>query len=157
MSEKHITAEQWRLISDSCAASHPNEACGLFVGKSWDDAKLVLMENIQDRYHERDPQRFPRTSRTAYLMHPLKLMEHVEQGGGLLAIWHSHCEVGAYFSDEDVRVALGGGDAPLWPGTAYIVMSCRNKQVDGAKWFEWDAAGKTFAGRDIPLSIIRPA
>src|SRR6185312_11145454 len=123
MPEKNITAEQWRLICESCTASYPNEACGLFVGKSWETAKLVLMENIQDRYHERDPQRYPRKSRTAYLMHPLKLMEQVEQGGGLLAIWHSHCEVGAYFSDEDVKVALGGGDAPLWPGTAYIVMS----------------------------------
>lgn len=149
--ESRITPEQWRLISEACSASYPNEACGLFVGKSWDSFELVPMENIQDAYHARDPQRYPRQSRTAYLMHPLRLMEHVERGGGLLAIWHSHCEVGAYFSAEDVKVALGGGDAPLWPGTAYLVMSCRNSRVDGAKWFEWDGASKTFLERDVTL------
>jgi proteasome lid subunit RPN8/RPN11 len=146
-----ITTEQWTRIAAECAASYPNEACGLFVGKSWDSFELVSMENVQDRYHERDPQRYPRTARTAYLMHPLRLNEHVERGGGLLAIWHSHCEVGAYFSDEDVKVALGGGEEPLWGGTAYLVMSCRSRRVDGAKWFWWDAASRQFQGRDVAL------
>lgn len=155
MSESHITPDQWRHIAEACAASYPNEACGLFVGANWDTAELVPMENIQDRYHERDPARYPRTARTAYLMHPLRLMEHVERAGGLLAIWHSHCEVGAYFSDEDVKVALGGGEQPLWPGTAYIVMSCRSRQVDGAKWFDWNAAEKSFHGHDIALPAAK--
>ena len=152
--EQHVTPEQWQQIAASCAASYPNEACGLFIGRSWDAAELVLMENIQDKYHSRDPERYPRTSRTAYLIHPLKLMEHVERAGGLLGIWHSHCEVGAYFSDEDVKVALGGGDAPLWPGTAYIVMSCRSQRVDGAKCFEWNSAEKAFEGREISLPAL---
>jgi proteasome lid subunit RPN8/RPN11 len=152
--ESHITPTQWASIAAACTASYPNEACGLFVGKSWDAAELVPMENIQDAYHSRDPVRYPRQSRTAYLMHPLRLMEHVERGGGLLAIWHSHCEVGAYFSAEDVKVALGGEDAPIWPGTAYLVMSCRNRQVDGAKWFEWDPIAKAFPGRDVVLPAL---
>ena len=153
--ESHITTEQWQQIADRCAEAHPNEACGLFVGTSWDDARMVLMENMQDKYHSRDPERYPRTARTAYTMHPLKLMDEVERAGGLLAIWHSHCEVGAYFSDEDVRVALGGGDAPLWPGTAYIVVSCRSRKVDGAKWFDWSPDAKTFNGRDLSLPTLR--
>ena len=153
--ESHISAETWQLIADRCAESHPNEACGLFVGRSWDDARMVLMDNMQDRYHARDPERFPRTSRTAYTMNSLKLMDEIERGGGLLAIWHSHCEVGAYFSDEDVRVALGGGDAPMWPGTAYIVVSCRSKKVDGAKWFDWSPEQKTFVGRELSLPLLR--
>ncbi len=151
MSEEHITAVQWKQIKEAAGASYPNEACGLFVGANWDSAELVAMENVQDRYHERDPVRYPRTARTAYLMHPLRLMEHVERAGGLLAIWHSHCDVGAYFSAEDVKVALGGGEEPLWPGTAYIVVSCRARMVDAAKWFDWDAQTKTFHERDIAL------
>jgi proteasome lid subunit RPN8/RPN11 len=152
--EQHITAEQWRQIAQRCAESHPNEACGLFVGPSWDAAEMVLMDNMQDRYHERDPERFPRTARTAYTMHALRLMEHVERGGKLLGIWHSHCEVGAYFSEEDVRVALGGGDAPLWPGTAYLVVSCRSQQVDGAKWFDWSPEQHKFVERDLALPAL---
>src|SRR3954463_10040128 len=101
--ESRITAEQWQKIYAACEASYPNEACGLFVGTSWDAAELVAMENMQDAYHARDPVRYPRESRTAYTMHPLRLNEHIERGGGLLAIWHSHCEVGAYFSSEDVK------------------------------------------------------
>jgi proteasome lid subunit RPN8/RPN11 len=155
MSEAHITADQWRRIEEASKASYPNEACGLFVGATWDNAELVPMENVQDRYHDRDPVRYPRTARTAYLMHPLRLMEHVERAGGLLAIWHSHCDVGAYFSSEDVNVALGGGEEPLWPGTAYIVVSCRAGGVDGAKWFDWNAGERTFHGRDIALPAAK--
>ena len=149
--ETHITPEQWKQIADACSAAYPNEACGLFVGRAWDAAELVAMENLMDRYHGLDPDAFPRTARTAYMMHAQKLNAHVERAGGLLAIWHSHCEVGAYFSEEDVRAALGGGHTPLWPGTSYIVMSVRNRLVDGGKWFDWDAVRGTFEGRALPL------
>lgn len=145
--------EHLTRIAEIARAGYPNETCGLIVGKSWDDAQLVEMDNVYDRYHERDPQRFPRTSRNAYMMHPLKQMQAVEEGGGLLAIWHSHCDVGAYFSDEDVAVALGGGEEPMWPGTAYLVVSCREAGVDAAKVFVWNASEKTFSGDDVPLAL----
>jgi proteasome lid subunit RPN8/RPN11 len=151
--ESFVTPEQWLRMTQECALAYPNEACGLFVGQSWSAAELVPMENMQDRYHARDPARFPRTARTAYYMHPLRLSEHVDRAGGLLAIWHSHCEVGAYFSDEDVKVALGGGEEPLWPGTSYLVLSCRARKVDGAKWFAWDSATRKFLGREVTVPV----
>lgn len=143
--------EQLREIRDAAQAGYPNETCGLFVGRDWTQARHVAMENIQDRYHARDPERFPRTARTAYLVHPLRLLEQVEAGGGLLCIWHSHCDVGAYFSEEDVKVALGGGEAPLWPGTSYLVISCRHGRGDGAKLFTWAADRHAFTGVDVAL------
>jgi proteasome lid subunit RPN8/RPN11 len=143
--------EHLRRIVELSRASYPDEACGLLVGRSWEEAALVELENLQDRYHARDPDRFPRTARTAYAMHPLKLNDAVEQGGGLLCIWHSHCDVGAYFSDEDVRVALGGGEGPLWPGTDYLVVSCRADGVDDLRLFRWDAAGRRFEGSPLRL------
>ena len=73
---------------------------------SWENAELVLMENMQDRYHERDPFDIRRTASNRLTMHPLKLNDAVDRAGGLLVIWHSHCEVGAYFSEEDVRWRL---------------------------------------------------
>ena len=136
--------EQLHRIVELARAAYPDEACGLFVGRSWDEARLVELENLQDRYHARDPERFPRTARTAYTMHPLRLNEAVDEGGGLVCIWHSHCDVGAYFSDEDVRVALGGGDEPLWSGTDYLVVSCRAEGVDDLKMFRWNAAQSRF-------------
>jgi proteasome lid subunit RPN8/RPN11 len=145
--------EHLRRIAAIARLAYPNEACGLFVGRDWSDARLVEMENLQDRYHERDPVRFPRTARTAYAMHPLRLGEAVESGGGLLCIWHSHCDVGAYFSDEDARVALGGGDEPLWPGTDYLVVSCRASGVDALELFQWNAASRLFEGSAWPLPV----
>lgn len=143
--------EHLKDIIEAAEAAYPNEGCGLIVGRSWDEARLVPMENVYDRYAAKDPERFPRTSRTAYLMNPLKLMNAVEEGGGLLCIWHSHGDVGAYFSEEDVKVALGGGEEPLWPGTAYLVVSCRQGRVDGAIHFEWRPESRTFEGAGIPL------
>lgn len=143
--------DQLRLIVQRAEAAYPNEGCGLIVGRAWADARLVETENLYDRYHQRDPERYPRTNATAYLIHPLKLMQAVEEAGGLLAIWHSHADVGAYFSAEDVRVALGGGDAPLWPGTAYLVVSCRQGRVDALKRFDWDPVAHVFAETQVPL------
>lgn len=143
--------EHLSRIIDIAKAGYPDEACGLIVGKSWDEARLVEMDNVYDRYRERDPERFPRTARTAYMMDPLKQMKAVDEGGGLLCIWHSHCDMGAYFSDEDVEVALGGGDEPFWPETAYLVVSVRNGEVDAAKVFLWNEATRHFDGEDVPL------
>lgn len=143
--------EHLRTIIARARAAYPNEGCGLIVGRTWDAARLVETENVYDRYAQRDPERYPRTSRTAYLINPLVLMREIEEGGGLLAIWHSHADVGAYFSDEDVRVALGGGDEPLWPGTAYLVVSCRGGEVDGLKRYDWNPEQRRFDETEVPL------
>jgi len=147
-----LRLDQLARIVSLARDAYPNEACGLVVGRSWDEARLVELENQQDRYHARDPVRFPRTARTAYAMHPLKVSEAVEAAGGLLCIWHSHCDVGAYFSEEDVRVALGGGEAPLWPGTDYLVVSCRAHGVDDLQLFRWEPSGRRFVGAPVGLS-----
>ncbi len=146
-----LCSDHLRRIVELASAGHPNEACGLVVGRSWSEARLVELPNLQDRYHARDPERFPRTARTAYAMDPLALSRAIDEAGGLLCIWHSHCEVGAYFSEEDVRVALGGGERPLWPGTVYLVVSCRQGLVDGARLFSWSDAAGAFEGREVAL------
>lgn len=143
--------EHLARIIEITKAGYPDETCGLIVGKNWDEAKLVEMDNVYDRYAKADPERFTRSARTAYMMDPLKQMKAVDEGGGLLSIWHSHCDMGAYFSDEDVAVALGGGDEPFWPGTSYLVVSCRANGVDAAKVFEWNAETRTFDGQDVAL------
>jgi proteasome lid subunit RPN8/RPN11 len=61
----------------------------------------------------------------AYEMDPMaqhRAWTSIEDAGEeMLAIYHSHPPVGAYFSEADMRQAYLG-DALAWPGTLYIVV-----------------------------------
>ena len=52
-------------------------------------------------------------------------------------IYHSHCDVGAYFSDEDKRAATPFGE-PLYP-VDYLVIDCARAGVRGARLFRFQA------------------
>lgn len=146
-----FAAEHLHEIIAAARRAYPNEGCGLIVGTDQASARHVEMENVYDRYHAVDPEAFPRTARTAYKMNDLKRARLVEEAGGLLCIWHSHADVGAYFSEEDVRAALGGGTQPVFPGTRYLVVSCRAGEVDDLLVFDWNPATATFEATPVPL------
>lgn len=146
-----FTDKHLKEIAAAADRAYPNEGCGLIVGATWAEAKHVEMENVYDRYHAVDPVAFPRTAQTAYKMNDLKRQRLVDEAGGLLCIWHSHVDVGAYFSDEDVRAALGEAHEPLFPETRYLVVSCRADGVDEAVVYDWDASSKVFVGTPVPL------
>ena len=122
----------------------PSECCGFLMGeKGKDNVNSVRrLKNMYDEHHARDPQTYPRTSRTAYSIEPieiLKIQREARSGTAeLKAIYHSHVDVGAYFSDEDKRVATIDGQ-PAFPGVAYVVISARNGRSDGAALFAWDS------------------
>lgn len=129
-------------IAALCEADPVREACG-FVVRRGGALEVVPVPNVADRYHAADPARFPRTSRESYLMDPgaqLRLHEDLAaQGGEIAAVWHSHVEAGAYFSDKDRADALLEG-APVLPGAEYLVFSLRAGKVVDAKRF-WLAGG----------------
>lgn len=135
-------------MSEWAMACYPSEACGLLLEK--DGALRVLRcENLQDALHARDPERFPRTSKSAYNLDPFVVEDRQDEGYAVRAVFHSHPEVGAYFSAEDVLSALAGdpdGD-PVLPGAEYLVLSARAAGVDDWKLFTWDAARRTFTER----------
>ena len=62
-------------------------------------------------------------------------------------IYHSHPDVGAYFSAEDTRAALGREpDAtaePLYP-VDHIVIDAQVDHIAGAKMFRWAPTQRTF-------------
>jgi [CysO sulfur-carrier protein]-S-L-cysteine hydrolase len=123
---------------------YPNEACGLvFEGPA--GVRVESVENVVDRYHAKDPERFARTARTAYLMDPRKqlaALEHAEAAGErLAAVYHSHADVGSYFSDEDRAQALSAGGEPLLPGVEYLVLSIRAAGCDAIKSFRFEGGG----------------
>lgn len=106
-------------------------------------SRLRPCRNAQDDYHMRDPERFPRTSRSGYFIDPRELMrvykEAGEEGEEIRIIYHSHIDTGAQFSEEDLRVAAPEGQ-PAYPGVEYLVISVREGQVGESLLFHWDAS-----------------
>jgi proteasome lid subunit RPN8/RPN11 len=137
---------------------YPVEGCGLiFTGPA--GRRAVAMENVIDRYHARDPVQFPRTARTGYFMEPRQQLTAIEaaeaNGERLSAVFHSHADVGAYFSAEDRAMALTDEGEPLQPGVEYLVLSVRAGRCDGIKGFRFESGGKTFE-RELPLPTFAP-
>jgi len=115
------------------------ETCG-FVVRRGGALEVVPVPNVADRYHAADPAAYPRTSRDSYLMEPRALLgalEAIDAGGGeLVAVWHSHVEVGAYFSAKDRADALIGAAQAL-PGAEYLVAGLRGGRVTELRRFRY--------------------
>jgi proteasome lid subunit RPN8/RPN11 len=136
-----------------CEQAYPLEGCGLILRGEDGALEAVPMKNAIDRYHARDPVRFPRTAATAYLFDPREQMQVMDDAERLHkrahCIFHSHVDRGAYFSDEDVRMAAPGG-IPLHDGLEYVVISVVSGKVKDAALFRWDGAGFVQQSLDLP-------
>lgn len=129
---------------------YPNECCGAvwLVGEAGASAwEVVRYTNVQDAMHARDPQRHPRTARTAYMIAPKELLalnrRMEEPGERLVILYHSHPDHDAYFSQEDLYFAAPMGE-PGYPGTVYMVVSVRNGNARMHRCFAWSEAEKEF-------------
>jgi proteasome lid subunit RPN8/RPN11 len=142
----------------SAAYARDEESCGLLTGPAGEallvDA-IVPMENRANKLHRLDPETYPRTGRMYFDIDPLKVERAVRDGEGsgrpVKVLYHSHLDVGAYFSDTDAQAATMGGDAPSYD-LAYLVTSVRAGVVDDRKLFVWDAAAARFV--ETPLAIV---
>ncbi|TNF30458.1 MAG: hypothetical protein EP329_13730 [Deltaproteobacteria bacterium] len=131
-------------LADHAMAWYPRECCALVVAGR-DGPAAVLADNLADLWHARDPEGFPRTARESYLLDPMLLVRAEADGTPVLAIVHSHVDVGAYFSDEDARLATSPhGDAPLFPGVAHVVLDARADGVRGYAAFAWSDHARGF-------------
>ena len=137
-----------RLVA-LCEADPSREVCG-FVVRRGAALEVVPVPNVADRYHAADPERFPRTSRDGYLMDPkaqLRLHRELEGGGGeIVAVWHSHVETGAYFSEKDRADAVVDGVQAV-PGAEYLVLGLHRGRVTEARRFRWD--GREFVEAEL--------
>ena len=122
----------------------PKECCALlFDGPEGPEA--LLAENLADKYHELDPDAFPAAAERAYVLDPRLIAKAEANGRTLIAIVHSHCRVGAYFSAEDVRAATSPFESgPLFPGVDYVVLDAQEDGVRGFKVFGWSAEAGGF-------------
>ena len=140
-------------IGEQGVGDYPSEACGILVGEG-SRLEVIPFENIQDELHEKDPERFPRTSRTAYSMDTLRL-QRARAHLALRVIYHTHVECEAHFSGQDHRGAVSPDSGePVLPGVDYLVMSIYERRPREANLFRFEpstgrfvrVAGATLSG-----------
>jgi len=119
---------------------YPSESCGFVAGPAAQPLLLTQstrQQNEADRYHELDPQTFPRTSRTYFKINEMRAARAFDsgeaQGQPIKVIYHSHCDAGAYFSQEDAATFAADGEL-MWPCAFIVVSVIDAKVVDTKLW-----------------------
>jgi len=133
---------------------YPFECCGAIwqvddpAGPRWEALRCT---NAQNELHAREPDRYPRDARTAYVISARELLaihRRAEERGQRLAwLYHSHPDADAYFSDEDVAMAAPF-DEPSYPGVAYLVVSVRGGRAVTDRCFDWATAACRYVESD---------
>ena len=139
-------------ISAHAAEAFPGECCGFIIDRDGRE-EVIRVSNMQDKLHALDPVTYPRTSATAYTMgkEQLPVLRGAEKGELVIrAVYHSHPQHDAYFSDEDRRNAAPDNEA-TFPHAGQIVISVYDGAVKGAKAFRWDPTTTQYV--DAPLEI----
>lgn len=142
-----VSPEALAEIYAHARREYPNECCGIIHGpKSAPVAdRVVACANIQNRLHAEDPIRFERDARTAYNLDApdlFKLERSLRGDHPAKIVYHSHVDVGAYFSDTDKAAALFDGQ-PSYP-VEYVVIDVKSNGARCAVQFAWDAVRASF-------------
>lgn len=96
----------------------PNECCGMVGGSDGEATAVIRVENSAA-----SPLRFEMNSQGQY--DALKAIE--DDGGELLAIYHSHTKSAAYPSQTDVNQAVN------WPDAIYVIVSLEDPESPDVK------------------------
>lgn len=135
---------------------YPSECCGFVSGPAADARKLVASVrevNEADKYHKLDPVTFPRTSTTYFKINELRAARAFDQGAAsgqpIKVIYHSHCDAGAYFSQEDAAT-FASDNQLMWP-CAFIVVSVMKGAIHERKL--WVHVPGTNDFRESTLSL----
>lgn len=142
--------ENVREIIDWVEDAYPEEGCGLILTDAHGQHRVKCCENLANKYHAIDPETYPRTAEEFYMINPMEFRKAEDRGESVEVVFHSHADVGDYFSDEDVAAAtmpqFDDDDAlePAHPGTDYLVVSVRDGVADHATLFRFNADTETF-------------
>jgi proteasome lid subunit RPN8/RPN11 len=126
---------------------YPNECCGIVFGPKGGPLaeRAVACVNTQNDLHAMDPVANPRDAARAYNLGAsdlFKLSKSLRGETPAKIIYHSHVDVGAYFSDTDQAAAVMDGE-PSYP-VEYVVIDVQADRVGGAAQFAWDAAERRY-------------
>lgn len=134
----HLSRGIKSKMFDHARDDYPSECCGILTKQGKEFYSVHRCQNVQDKFHEKDPKNHPRTSKEAYRMNDMEVLriqkEIEEVGGRLVAFYHSHVDCGAYFSKEDQKAAILG--EPAYPGVIYLVISSIKQVIRGFQWEE---------------------
>jgi proteasome lid subunit RPN8/RPN11 len=133
------------------------EVCGYLVGPAAAGPlcdEHVAMPNLANKLHAVDPETYFRTASSFFAFNEKKFDDAVRAGQAagrpVKVLYHSHLDVGAYFSPTDRAVLSMGeppsgedgpmklGPGPGWP-LAFLVASVRASGVDDHKMYVWQA------------------
>ena len=127
-------------IAEHAEKAYPEECCGVILSRDGRD-EVHCLDNIQNALHAKDPETFSRDARTAYTLDPKELEAVLQQatrrGLAFKALYHSHPDHDAYFSNEDKACATPFGE-PTYPDTAQIVVSVMNGSVGRLAVYAWN-------------------
>lgn len=136
--ELSISESVMRELEAHALETYPNECCGFVSGPAAEPLVLdtaVREVNEADKYHKLDPVTFPRTARTYFKINELRAAKAFEagekSGQPIKVIYHSHCDAGAYFSQEDAAT-FASDNLLMWP-CAFIVVSVQNGAIADRK------------------------
>ncbi len=144
-----IEPKIWEQMVAHSIEHYPSEACGILAGPKEGREGTIFYpcKNIYDEMHEKAPETYPRTSKTAYLMDGAEQQALFDKiaGDGLAvqSIVHSHPDHDAYFSEED-RLAAAPWGEPFYPEISYIVISIWDRTLKEANDFLWNAETQDF-------------
>jgi proteasome lid subunit RPN8/RPN11 len=98
----------------------PNECCGMVGGRDGEASAVIRVANAaaSPLRYEMDPQE---------QYNALKAIE--DEGGELLAIYHSHTKSAAYPSQTDVNQAVA------WPEQIYLIVSLQDPDSPDVKGY----------------------
>jgi proteasome lid subunit RPN8/RPN11 len=142
-----LTAEALAEMYAHARREYPYECCGMVFGPK--DApvadRALACANIQNDLHAEDPVVHTRDASTAYNLGGadlFKLSKSLRGETPAKIVYHSHVDVGAYFSDTDQAAAQLDGE-PSYP-VEYVVIDVRKDAVGGAAQFTWNEAQRRY-------------
>jgi [CysO sulfur-carrier protein]-S-L-cysteine hydrolase len=133
--DKYITIDGIKEIYRQAIEQYPHECCGLILQQG-----IRPCTNIQNQLHQSDP----RTAATAFTFSApdaLFLSRNIHSENPVKIIYHSHPDVGAYFSHTDKTNALYEGQ-PIYP-VDHLVIDVQNSSAICAKIFRFIATEYT--------------
>lgn len=138
-----MTAADLTELCRYLESKYPEEGCGLILEEADGTTRVHRMANVYDKYRAIDPDTYPRTNRTAYLFDPMEFQRVSEAAderkARITCVFHSHCDVGAYFSAEDKGMAAPEGQ-PVLPKTDYLVVAVDQGKAHRTAIFRWNGA-----------------
>jgi adenylyltransferase/sulfurtransferase len=142
-----LTPEALAAMYAHARRDYPNECCGIVFGPRDDRAagRAVACVNIQNELHAEDPVKHARDARTAYNLGAgdlFKLQKSLRGAEPAKIVYHSHVDVGAYFSETDQAAAQMDGE-PSYP-VEYVVIDVRADGAREAAQFAWDAGQRKY-------------